>query len=136
MRRSLQREGGSVVTIVADPCQRSHSPARIPPSLYSLGTDRTENTASNSSSIVACVYAAKETCLLSRSLATAVSSRSAVSPFRLHVTILFIFLDHAVTPKRQRITLLFVHSWLHVPNDIKCQIYYQVLPSPSQRHMP
>jgi hypothetical protein len=52
------------------------------------GTDRTENTVPNDSSIVACVYFTAGTCVPSRSLAAAVSSRSELLDFNLYVTIL------------------------------------------------
>lgn len=58
------------------------------PLLYSPVMDWTENTASGSSSVVACVSFAMEMCLLCRCPVTAVSSGSAIQPFKCRVKIL------------------------------------------------
>jgi hypothetical protein len=55
--------------------------------LYSLGTDCIQNTASNSSSIVACLYVSMEMCLSHCYLAMAVPSCSTILAFSHHVTI-------------------------------------------------
>jgi hypothetical protein len=59
-------------------------------SLYSFGTYPTENTVSNNSSIVACIYVAAGTCVPSRRLLVDVSSGSTIPNFRRHFTIFFI----------------------------------------------
>jgi hypothetical protein len=56
-------------------------------SFYNLGKDRIENTASNSSSVVACVSVAAEACSAWRCLAMTVASGSTIPPFSCHVTI-------------------------------------------------
>jgi hypothetical protein len=53
-----------------------------------LGIGHIENTAFNSSSIVACVLIAAGTCLPSRCLVTAVSSGSTIPPFSRYITLL------------------------------------------------
>jgi hypothetical protein len=55
--------------------------------LYSLGLDHTENTTSNSSSIVACWFVAAEMCLLCHCLARATSSCPTNPAFSRHVMI-------------------------------------------------
>jgi hypothetical protein len=57
------------------------------PSLHRLGMNRIENTASNSSSIVACIFVATDTRLSRHFLSTVVSSGSTIPPFWCHVTI-------------------------------------------------
>jgi hypothetical protein len=57
-------------------------------SLYSHGTGRIENTASNNSSFVAWVFVTEEKCLPCRCLAMDIGSGSAVQAFIRHVTIL------------------------------------------------
>jgi hypothetical protein len=64
------------------------------PLLYNLGTDRTENTASNSSHIVTCVSVDADTCLSIRCLATALYSVSTAPPFMCHVSVLNNTLEH------------------------------------------
>jgi hypothetical protein len=56
-------------------------------SFYIVDTDRVENTAFNSSSIVACVFVAVGKCLWSHCLATTISSGSTLLPFKRKVTI-------------------------------------------------
>jgi hypothetical protein len=63
--------------------------------LYSLGTDHTEITVSNNSSIAASISVVAITCILNRCLATAVFSGSTITPLRCHVRILLI-LDNCV----------------------------------------
>jgi hypothetical protein len=55
---------------------------------HNLGTDRIENTASNSSYIFVCASIATETCFPIRCVATAVSSGCTILAFSPHVTIL------------------------------------------------
>jgi hypothetical protein len=66
---------------------RKEGSVRLDPSLYGFGTDRIENIASDSSSNVACIASAAETCLSSRWLPSAASSGATISPFRYHVTV-------------------------------------------------
>jgi hypothetical protein len=60
-------------------------------SLYSLGTDRTENIASDSSSVTVYISVAKRACSLSHCLAVDVSSGSSIQVFRYHITLRFIY---------------------------------------------
>jgi hypothetical protein len=61
---------------------------RLVASLYNLSTDHIENIISNSSSIVACVTVAVETCLARRCLVMPASIRSTILAFSSHVTVL------------------------------------------------
>jgi hypothetical protein len=76
-------------------------------SLYSLGADPTENTVSNNSSIVACVFVVAGTCLPSRCLVMEVSSGSVTPASRRHVTLFLGYLTFSsvsplCSPERQQ----------------------------------
>jgi hypothetical protein len=97
--------------------------------VYSLGADRIQSTASNSSSIVACfcsnnsttvasLSVAAEMCLESHCLATAVSSGSAIPAFGRHVTILIcqLSINHSDSVEDMEISpdcILTVHYHVH-----------------------
>jgi hypothetical protein len=116
---SFSKRGGVWLLLVRSPLLGGLTAAPFRSPVYNLGADRTQNTASNSSFIVTCLFcnscstvasasAVAKTCLQRRYLATDGSSGSAIQAFRGYVTIFTI-----------KFTAFYESQWYQFNNEMK-----------------